>query len=542
MKSLITIIIAITVLTAPVPAVELDLVNNNFDQGEEIRGELIFPDGWTGFNSVNRVHYCPNGNTWKPGYETVVSNLMYGWNDGCGITQNETVSGVTLPTIQPDKVYTMIARVKMDEDSSDAGVGLQLRDQDENSVIVEQDFFNTGTDWVIYELSFDAADVDYMHTAGHKLAPAVRNHGGNNWQMVDYVKLFEGEAVWIAQQPQDVLAEEGGDAVFSVSLNEPVSPVTYEWYSSPDKTVGDNDVFIESGSSELTLSNVQISDAGEYYYCVVSGSDFSITSDTAMLEVPRLMANWKLDSNLEDSSPNGWDGTAATTNFVSGGGIDGDCCQFTNDLNESIEIPGSSDAFNNYNLGLTVSFWQKYDSPNTDWETVISKSTGNSNGWEFATHKDYHAPLFGFRATGALNSEIDIADGQWHHVVGTFDGEDTVRLYVDGELDLENTGDLEVTDNITNVMIGQRNESGKENELGGYLDEIKVYNYDIGAEGALDLYNEYAASPKTLCILDYAQQYDVTGPEGEPDCLVDQNDLYVLLINWLEDNTYPQVD
>ncbi|AQQ08598.1 hypothetical protein L21SP3_00385 [Sedimentisphaera cyanobacteriorum] len=541
MKFFMTIIIAITVLTGSLYAQELNLVNSTFDEGEEISGELIFPDGWTGFNSVNRVYHCPDGSLGNAGYVAEESHIRYGWSDGCGITQNETLSGVTLPVIQADTVYTLAARVRMDEDSSSVGVGLQMLEGD-SSVIIEEDHFNTGTGWVIYELSFDSGDMEYSHTVGSKLAPAVKNYGGNNWQMIDYVKLFEGNAVWIVQQPQSQLVQEGEDAQFSVSLNEPVTPCSYEWYSSPDKTVGDNDVFIESGSSELTVSDVQLSDSGGYYYCVVSGSDFSITTNTARLEVERLMAHWKLDSNLQDSSPNGWDGTAATTNYVSGGGIDGDCCQFTNNLNETIEIPESSEAFNNYETGLTVSFWKKYDSANTDWEIAISKSTSNGNGWEIGTHKHDNSPFFGFRAMGALNSEINIIDGQWHHIVGTFNGSDAVRLYVDGELDLETFGDYDVYPNNTNIMIGRRNQDGKELPVSGYLDEIKVFNYDVGAEGAVDLYNEFAAEQKIVCIQEYAQQYDVTGPEGEPDCVVDQNDLYVILINWLEDNTYPQVN
>ncbi len=537
MKKLMITYAVLLLTCMSLSAGELPVVNGEFDQGAEYGPSYQFPEGWTDFaGNVNSVHYRPTGNEgyWNPLHESELSHIRYGWVDGCGIIQDETVSGVTLNEIQADTVYTMIAKIRMDADSGTVGVGLQMRDATDDAVIVSQDFYNTGTDWVTYLISFDTAEAEYSGLVGHKLAPVVLNYGGDNWQMVDSISLFEGDVTIIGDHPDDVLVPAGEDAVFSVAIS-PDGPATYQWKRSDDDV---NDVSVGTDSNSLTVPNVQMTDAGTYYYCEVTVYGSTLTSDMALLEVPRLMAHWTLDGNLLDSSTNGWDGSASSPSFVAG--IDGSAIEMPGTVSQKVEIVGSEDAFNNFSLGVTVSCWMKVNAVD-NWTVAISKSNTNAqNGWELGMNPNTGGAFFAVRGRGALSSEISILDSQWHHVVGSWDpvtGEH--NLYIDGEL---NQGAVDARGAIkadSPVFLGIRNMSPGELPYDGLLDDVKIYNYAVTAQDVVDMYNTFADPDKILCISEYSQEFDVSGPSGEPDCVIDEYDMAILINNWLEDNRYP---
>jgi microcystin-dependent protein len=80
---------------------------------------------------------------------------------------------------------------------------------------------------------------------------------------------------------------------------------------------------------------------------------------------------------------------------------------------------------------------------------------------------------------GSVLSPTSINDGQWHHVVGTYDGT-TIRLYVDGvQVGTPSTvvsGALPTAD--TNFVIGGRNGAG---EFNGPIDEVAYYTTALSA-------------------------------------------------------------
>jgi len=79
-------------------------------------------------------------------------------------------------------------------------------------------------------------------------------------------------------------------------------------------------------------------------------------------------------------------------------------------------------------------------------------------------------------------------DGNWHHIVGTYDRVATKR-YVDATL----LGSTAYTDPIntspSTVRIGARDDLLE--SYNGYLDEVKIYNKALSADEISDLYNNY---------------------------------------------------
>ena len=71
------------------------------------------------------------------------------------------------------------------------------------------------------------------------------------------------------------------------------------------------------------------------------------------------------------------------------------------------------------------------------------------------------------------SSGTTVADGNWHHVAASFDGNQTLSLYVDGVLVQTLTG---VTENILagNAFIGRSSDSATD-FFNGSMAEVRVW-------------------------------------------------------------------
>jgi hypothetical protein len=139
---------------------------------------------------------------------------------------------------------------------------------------------------------------------------------------------------------------------------------------------------------------------------------------------------------------------------------------------------------------VTVSAWVNNDTSPGKFKYILVKGasgctagayalyTGAKGGLEF-----YVSNNGGLTYTISPDAGTDIWDGQWHSVVGTFDGS-AVRLYVDGKQ--VGTG----TDNSTpidyglstssDLMIGKYAGCGGLN-FSGAVDEVHIFNRALGA-------------------------------------------------------------
>lgn len=354
----------------------------------------------------------------------------------------------------------------------------------------------------------------------------------------------------IIAQPQGVLTTAGGTASYSIGVMYETG-LHYQWKISNDNIPDTGDTSIGTDANTVVITNVQMSDAGKYVYCVVSKPGASVTSNLVFLEVQRQMAWWKLDNNMNDYL-GVWHGAVldggSAINYAAG--KDGDAAVFTNDSGDRnrIKIPNSTNAFNNYKLGLTVNTWVK--STNTNWSGIIAKqyrtssSTTGATGWALeirgstATNAPIGSASFVIRGLQTLSSPVVITDGVWHMVTATFDGTtNATKLYIDGELknSLVMTGSGPSDCNEL-LYIGSEiaDHSSVFQPFGGSVDDVRIFNYPVSPQVVLDMYNEFTDPDKVLCISEYASEMDIN-----MDCIVDFKDLAALLSNWLTCGLYP---
>jgi hypothetical protein len=88
----------------------------------------------------------------------------------------------------------------------------------------------------------------------------------------------------------------------------------------------------------------------------------------------------------------------------------------------------------------------------------------------------------------AATSTTDLSDGEWHHVLGTYDGE-TLHIYVDGELEDSNTDPSTALPVASgDLRIGADYQPTPANFFTGSLDDVRVYNSAVSAEEARRIY------------------------------------------------------
>jgi hypothetical protein len=124
---------------------------------------------------------------------------------------------------------------------------------------------------------------------------------------------------------------------------------------------------------------------------------------------------------------------------------------------------------------VTVEAWVKQNTL-VDWAGIVSKSQGVANiNYLLLMHSD-GSPYFSVTVSGAEKSTYNgtgtiLPIGEWHHLVGTFDGTN-LRYYYDGAMEGSITptgGDLDT--NNESVEIGKLISF-----FNGAIDNVAIYN------------------------------------------------------------------
>jgi len=174
---------------------------------------------------------------------------------------------------------------------------------------------------------------------------------------------------------------------------------------------------------------------------IVFGMALSIAYQAeAKIDPDTIVGIWLFDTDpkegVTDRSGNGHDGEiAGNVKWVQG------------KFGKALEFPGVSGSMVNVppepDLNLmtfTIVVWYK-GTPTDSWQYLVSKEIPhNSRNYSIGVEKDTQRLMVQFTvrpeqwktATGSTQ----IADGEWHHLAGTFDG-DFIRGWVDGMMEAQ---------------------------------------------------------------------------------------------------------
>jgi hypothetical protein len=102
----------------------------------------------------------------------------------------------------------------------------------------------------------------------------------------------------------------------------------------------------------------------------------------------------------------------------------------------------------------------------------------NPNGGQFYTMICYDNEA---ASQNTLGSSTTLEDGQWYHVVSTFDSSYNWRLYINGTLENSATLSRVPYQNSSAITIGQ----GDGRKMNGELDIMRIYNYALSEQEVL---------------------------------------------------------
>lgn len=338
----------------------------------------------------------------------------------------------------------------------------------------------------------------------------------------------------ILTEPVSVTVAAGTDAAFEITGE---NFEDFQWYYSTDAsnaTPGD-DTPVGVNSATLTVT-ADLSTEG-WYYCVVSNTSGTDTSEVARLMTERLVGWWKLDGDLSDAvatvvagAPT-HDGTTEAPDFDAGKDAQALSLLTSQDPCDVVIINDSGDYFDFYPQGLTLSAW--INTNDDGYGAYVAKQDRSGTFRGVILSHFYNNASFTERDTaGISNDVVNIRDGNWHLITGTLDPEAGVaKLYIDGK---RYAGDEDSFDPSGIVLhdeplfFGAETTDGATAPFDGLLDDVRIYSYALDPVDVALMYTDFNPGA-TVCVEDIGvEQGDLDG-----NCVVDLLDLAEFAGDWL---------
>ncbi len=131
---------------------------------------------------------------------------------------------------------------------------------------------------------------------------------------------------------------------------------------------------------------------------------------------------------------------------------------------------------------FSFSLWLRTSLPATANRRIMELADRTGQGSVYSLFISYGDPCLGAVAPGCtwtdVSSNIDVNDGQWHHIAGVFASDSNKRLYVDGTLRAVMSESIPSSAAAQYLTIGRDGDSNPNPEryFEGDLDEIRVFS------------------------------------------------------------------
>lgn len=189
-----------------------------------------------------------------------------------------------------------------------------------------------------------------------------------------------------------------------------------------------------------------------------------------------LVAWYKLNGNVLDSTVNGNHGTIVGSPTIVNDGPFGSCYLFNPDNNDRITINNLSQFI--YNTPFTFSAWIKTSGLGTGQTVngIVSLTYGTRFCGNSAGNIYIHFSSTSIGSYSITSSGININDNMWHHVCVTYDG-DILKLYIDGVLNNSSvTGIVQTNTHTNNGAIGLDVNDSSKYKFNGSISDVRIYD------------------------------------------------------------------
>ena len=294
--------------------------------------------------------------------------------------------------------------------------------------------------------------------------------------------------------------------------------------------------FIVTGPTDVPVNRIAVSYSGDATNAAALHVEFESGPPPVGAE---LVGYWGFDEGagltVADGSGSGLDGTLNTeANWVDG--ISGSAIHF--DTEETFMKTAETLILSN--VSASISMWVKWPEGMFDgWSAYVEYHRDFSTSWlGFFSRQDESFMKLGSDGLSAYANGFTPDPMMWYNFVGTTDENGVFKIYLNGELVGEETGDPRVVSTTPKVVsIGGNNDGGE--YPNAVIDEVKYYKGTLTSDQVKDAYDEMA-NPAAALLAHYAFE------DGEGDIVTDDSgngfDGTLLLpeeggieYNWIED-------
>ncbi|MGC9309693.1 MAG: LamG domain-containing protein [Candidatus Nanoarchaeia archaeon] len=253
--------------------------------------------------------------------------------------------------------------------------------------------------------------------------------------------------------------------------------------SSNNLIIGDRGSlhYLDGSIDELAIYNKVLSEA-EVSNLYNEGNGYEHTGNEE-----GLVSVWHMN---EDSWKNSIEDTSGQENDLEAGG--NPLFQQQGKLNYSIEFDGDGDIFTkDHNINLnnyTISTWIKTSEKATQGIFELTEDSTNEREVLWLTNNGY--PGMMYNGISYKLSSIDVADGEWHHILAKYNGEP--EIYIDGQ-------EVSLGDELSggSALYTNKLYIGKINVLNdyyfkGHIDELALWNRSLSPQEIQEVYKKGA--------------------------------------------------
>ncbi|UCD27749.1 MAG: immunoglobulin domain-containing protein [Planctomycetota bacterium] len=361
----------------------------------------------------------------------------------------------------------------------------------------------------------------------------------------------ETSAPYFLVQPANQYVNELEDAEFNVEVTTTGGPATFQWYKVDTGLITHDGVkysiVSDDSTSQLTIHDCTDSDEG-LYYCTATNDAGSTNSQNAGITLKKLLAYWPFEGNADEAT-----GNITTTvvegkvDYIDGPGTAGQAIDL--DLRDYVVLASNTELVYGSDKDFSVSLWIKTAGWDGDPSIISNKDWGDGGnpGWVIAAN-DYNTWEWNYSDGDGSRADADprdeffppenLKDGNWHHIVVTYDRDGQARFYHDGALVPTNEGegiDISAFGSIDTEYPTVLAQDGTEDYSWGYdlaaaFDEVCFYNYVLTSDEVSDIYTQITG--EYVCT--DPPEYDLT-----EDCVVNLDDLAVFVLDWQGCGLFP---
>ncbi|HKQ40403.1 MAG TPA: LamG-like jellyroll fold domain-containing protein [Verrucomicrobiae bacterium] len=226
----------------------------------------------------------------------------------------------------------------------------------------------------------------------------------------------------------------------------------------------------------------------------------------------RLVAHWTFDENggaIAHDSAGPFHGALSGGAMFVDDGVSGNALRFDR---ESGSLANMGTAFPNFTAGdFSIALWIKTTTTERESLFLGKHEAGTLNGYLMTvnTSSTYGEAnkIYFYDSTmpgGEATSTTTINDGNWHHVVGVYDADGTLGIYVDGAPIEAVKASQPILANGAPFLLGGANFDGTPRGMfTGLLDDVQVYDHALSSAEVQFLFihpGRVMTSPTTLIV------------------------------------------